>query len=157
MLSPNLSFLGHSTKCREFGISRKNFKNRTGFHQVRFHCLASLSGKIGNYRGWLASREKSGIIGIPIFPDFYRELPTREKSGMIGSEFWRSILAIIDHVFAPAEHCRSVTSPIGNRGAVSSPQKHSCHLATLIIASSFGSCPRPCHPLMLFWDYTFHH
>jgi hypothetical protein len=71
----------------------------------------------------LASREKSGIIGIPIFPDFYRELPTREKSGMIGSEFWRSVLAIIDHVFAPAEHCRSVTSPIGDRGAASSPQK----------------------------------
>jgi hypothetical protein len=64
--------LGHSAKCREFGILQKNFKNRTGFHQVRFHCLASLSGKIGNYRGWLASREKSGIIGIPIFPDNYQ-------------------------------------------------------------------------------------
>jgi hypothetical protein len=98
-----------------------------------------------------------GIIGIPIFPDFYRELPTREKSGMIESEFWRSVLAIIDHVFAPAEHCRSVTSPISNRGAASSPQKHLCHLASLIVASSFGSCPQPCHPLMLFWDYTFHH
>jgi hypothetical protein len=41
---------GHSTKCQEFDISRKNFKNRTGFHQVRFHCWASLSGKIGNYQ-----------------------------------------------------------------------------------------------------------
>jgi hypothetical protein len=32
-------------------------------------------------------------------------------------------LAIIDHVFAPAEHCHSVTSPIGDHGAASSPQK----------------------------------
>jgi hypothetical protein len=105
----------------------------------------------------LASREKLGIIRIPIFPDFYRELLTREKSGMIGSEFWRSVLSIIDHVFAPAEHCCSVMSPIGDRGVASSPQKHSCHLASLIVASSFGSCPRPCHPLMLFRDYTFDH
>jgi hypothetical protein len=72
----------------------------------------------------LASREKSGIIRILIFPDFYRELLTREKLGMIGSEFWQSVLAIINHVFAPAEHCRSVTSPIGDHGAASSPHKN---------------------------------
>jgi hypothetical protein len=41
----------------------ENFKNRTGFHQVRFHFLASLSGKIRNYREGLATWEKSGKIG----------------------------------------------------------------------------------------------
>jgi hypothetical protein len=78
------------------------------------------SGKIGNYRD----------------SDFARFLPRitdSGKLGMIGSEFWRSVLAIIDHVFAPAGHCHSVMSPIGARGVASSPQKHSCHLASLII------------------------
>jgi hypothetical protein len=90
---------GHSAKCRELGISRKNFKNRTGFHQVRFHCLASLSGKIGNYREWLASRERF----FPIIPNSSRLGNYREISeflGIIGSQFWWSVLAIINHVFA---------------------------------------------------------
>jgi hypothetical protein len=123
---------GHSAKCWEFGILRKNFKNRTGFHQVRFHCLASLSGKIGNYRGWLASREKFGIIGIPIFPNNSQSGIIRnyqELSGIIGSEFWWSVLVIINHVFA----C------LPNIAVLS--RHHHQSLLSLIITSSFASCP----------------
>jgi hypothetical protein len=96
-------------------------------------------GKIGNYQ------DSNFSLFLPRITD-------REKSGMIGSEFWRSVLAIIDHVFAPAEHCRSVTSQWAIAAQrVLHKSKHSCHLASLIVASSFGSCPRPCHPLML-WE-----
>jgi hypothetical protein len=42
---------------------------------------------------------------------------------MIRSEFWWSVLVIIDHVFVPAKHCHSVMSPISDRGTASSPQK----------------------------------
>jgi hypothetical protein len=111
---------GHSAQCREFGILQKNFKNKTGFHQMRFHCLASLSGKIGNYWEGLATREKSGIIRI--FPD----------NSQLGN-YRESVLAISfgDNqpcVCTPAEHCYSVTpaSPIGDCGTASST-KHLCH------------------------------
>jgi hypothetical protein len=57
---------------------------------VRFHCLASLSGKIGNYQEWLASREKSGIIGIPIFPNNSQLGNYWELSGVsFGDLFWQ--------------------------------------------------------------------
>ncbi len=83
----------HSAKCWEFGILQKNFKNRTGFHQVRFHCLASLSGKIGNYGEWLAKigkyRELSGSQFFPIILD----------NSLLGN-YRESVLAIINHVFA---------------------------------------------------------
>jgi hypothetical protein len=89
------------------------------------------SGKIGNYRDSNFSR-------------FLPRITNSGKSGMIGSEFWRSVLAIIDHVFAPAEHCRSVTSPISDRGGASSPQKQTlvpprvshCRLIIQIMSST---------------------
>jgi hypothetical protein len=101
--------LGHSAKCWEFGISWKNFKNRTGFHQVRFHCLASLSGKIGNYRSGVIGklgiignyRELSGSQFFPIIPESPGIIGNYlELSGIIGSQFWQSVLVIINHVFA---------------------------------------------------------
>jgi hypothetical protein len=76
--------------------------------------------------------ELSGFQFFPIIPNNSRSGIIRnyqELSGIIGSEFWWSVLVIINHVFA---HLPNI--------AVLSRHRHQS-LLSLIITSSFASCP----------------
>jgi hypothetical protein len=116
---------GHSAKCWEFGISQKNFKiewDSTKWDSVVWRASWEKLGIIGSDWRVRKNREKSVIIGIPIFPN----------NSWLGN-YRESVLVICfgnnqPCVCVPAEHCCSIMlpSPIGDCSAASST-KHLCH------------------------------
>jgi hypothetical protein len=94
--------------------------------------LSGVIGEVGK------NREKSGKIGNyrdPIFSN-------NSQSGIIGSELWQSVLAIINHVFVHLPNI-AVLSCHHHQSVIAAWQvpQNTCLMLSLVIASSFASCP----------------
>jgi hypothetical protein len=75
--------LGHSAKCREFGISRKNFKKWKRIPPSEIPLFGEPLGKNRELSGVIG---ESGKIGNYRDSDFSRFLPRITDSGKIGND-----------------------------------------------------------------------